>query len=322
MKLILPHVLAIGLAAFNLGSFNLAQAADNNHCDDVAREVKRRVESDASQVLIVVEDLMIKNEKCACEVIKTAITTSSADALLVKQIVFTAVAAAPGMASSISECAMAVKPDASKEIAEGLQSALGMNIADNNTGDRSGKAGYDLSGKAGYDFSKDAKIPLPVVPSNPPDDFGYAPVDIRGVYLIQPVSAGRFISREEDCDCDSIACKEVKQLGKLLRTTSQLDLDGKGFSDVRDALKVINLNKVTNEDVLKLRNSLKDLEVKDLKGNVTLIKLRDLLKRFDDKDLSNSAWKTYLDCFKEGNNPVSPSMASTAGQHHSIHQHD
>jgi hypothetical protein len=107
---------------------------------------------------------MVTNEACACEIVKTALIASKADADLARQIVLTATNVAPNLSQLIAECARGVL------------------------------AGNQTAGKTG----KEVKNVYDVQPVNSPD-YRAAPADIRGVYLIQP-SAGGIITKE--CDGD------------------------------------------------------------------------------------------------------------------------
>jgi hypothetical protein len=114
---------------------------------------------------MIVEDALVINESCACEIVKAAITASHADAAMIKQIVQTAVAVAPKMAPVIMECSGASKEE---DKAETVSKAV-------------------VSGK-------DAKNVLPEAVVPPKEDGGsdYAsgPGDIRGIYLMQPAVGG------------------------------------------------------------------------------------------------------------------------------------
>lgn len=134
-------------------------------CDKVAADVRAAIEAAPSKVLLIVEDSMVANESCACEIVKTALVTSKANSDLARQIVLTATNVAPNLTQLIAECARGV-------------------LAANGT-----------AGKTG----KEVKEVLDIQPVNAGPDYKAAPADIRGVYLIQP-SAGGITTKE--CDCD------------------------------------------------------------------------------------------------------------------------
>ncbi|MCX6856768.1 MAG: hypothetical protein NTV80_17905 [Verrucomicrobia bacterium] len=168
-----------GLAAFASASKVKAQSGA---CDDISRDVASAVQKDPSKVLMVVEDALVINEACSCEIIKAAITASNADAALVNQIVQTAISVAPKMSGVIMDCATSVSPGA---------------VAPN-----SGQmTAVTASGK-------DVKNPLPVIaPPAEEEDFNPIPSSIRGIYLVQP-PAGGFIPRDPNprkCDKDCIS---------------------------------------------------------------------------------------------------------------------
>lgn len=135
-------------------------------CDKVAADVRAAIEANPSKVLVIVEDAMVANESCACEIVKTALQASKANIDLARQIVLTATNVAPNLTQLIAECARGVI------------------------------AASDTAGKTG----KEVKNVLDIQPVNSGPDYKTAPVDIRGVYLIQP-SAGGIVTKE--CDCDT-----------------------------------------------------------------------------------------------------------------------
>lgn len=143
---------ACAAAAFLVGS--ASYGADVANCDKVGTDVRAAVEKEPKKVLVVVEDAMVANESCACEIVKAAILSSHADPELIRQIVLTATNVAPRMAAVIAECAAGIAPDHSKDVAKSVKQVIG------------------------------------VVPEAPPagNDFTPVPADIRGVYLIQPAA--------------------------------------------------------------------------------------------------------------------------------------
>ena len=99
-------------AGLAVGSLSLASAAE---CDSVGADVKKAVADAPAKVLVIVDDMIAKNEACACEIVKAAIEASGADKALVREIVVTAVSSAQGMAATIAECAVAQAPEAAAE---------------------------------------------------------------------------------------------------------------------------------------------------------------------------------------------------------------
>lgn len=155
------HALALIAAGFFVGA-PLSAAT----CDKVAADVRAAIEAAPSKVLVIVEDAMVANESCACEIVKTALVTSKANSDLARQIVLTATNVAPNLTQLIAECARGV-------------------IAANGT-----------AGKTG----KEVKEVLDIQPVNSGSDYKAAPADVRGVYLIQPSAGGGVVTKE--CDCD------------------------------------------------------------------------------------------------------------------------
>jgi hypothetical protein len=147
-------------------------------CDKVAADVRAAIEANPSKVLVIVEDAMVTNETCACEIVKTALIASKANEDLARQIVLTATNVAPNLTQLIAECARGV-------------------LAGDGTAGKTGKEVADVYGKDVQDvYGKEVKNVVGVQPVN---DYGPAPADIRGVYLIQP-SAGAIVVTKE-CDC-------------------------------------------------------------------------------------------------------------------------
>ena len=162
----------LGLTLAWLGLAPGLQAATPPKCDKIAQDVTESVVKEPTKVLMIVEDALVINESCACEIIKAAIIASKADAAMVKQIVQTAVAVAPKMAPVIMDCANSVAPG-----------AVVVSDAPPETIPASGK---------------DAKNVLPVS-VQPPQETGTVYSggggDIRGVYLMAP-SVGGFVTAD------------------------------------------------------------------------------------------------------------------------------
>ena len=145
-------------------------------CHAISSGLRKAVASNPSQVLVLVEDSMIANGFCACEIVKAGILGAGANAgtaeanRLVEQIVYAAITVNPSMSSIIVECAMAVAPGASAEIQAALSKALG--------------------GAKGGGVLREAA-----------PDFGSSP-GLSGIYLIPPVASGAVLIREvfEKCE--------------------------------------------------------------------------------------------------------------------------
>lgn len=152
--------------------------AQSSGCDDISKDVAAAIQKDPSKTLMIVEDALVINEGCACEIIKAAILSSQADSGLVNQIVQTGISVAPKMSGVIMDCATAVSPGSVTDVSATL-------------------ASYDPT-----DSGKNpSKNPLPVEPVE--DDYTPTP-SIRGVYLIQPPATG-FVP----CDGKYRKCRNV-----------------------------------------------------------------------------------------------------------------
>lgn len=128
---------------------------------------------------MIVEDALVINETCACEVVKAAVLASKADKAMVQQIVQTALAVAPKMSAVIAECAEAAAPGSGVEVAS----------AQSTKGDAKNAANV---------------LPAPAEPqAEGGSDFGEAwATNIRGVYLVQPAAAGFIVADTGDDNGD------------------------------------------------------------------------------------------------------------------------
>lgn len=143
----------------------LASAYASVDCVKISQTVKLAVAADQSKILEIVSKEVAAAPSCACEVVKSAIEASSADKALVASIVETAANSAPEQLRLISQCAIAMAPDAVSEV----QSVLAK--LDPNRGE----AGHSAKSAQG------AKVPAqPVVASdwNPLDFPSEGPVGL------------------------------------------------------------------------------------------------------------------------------------------------
>jgi hypothetical protein len=179
------------LIGVTVGSMSMVGAAE---CDSVGAKVEKAIAKAPDQVLVIVDDMISKNEACSCEIVKAAISASSADKDLVREIVVTAVTAAQGMAATITECAVAQAPEAAAEIKAGLNEAF-----------------------AGAEAEVDPKEPIIVEEAT--EDFGPEPVVISGVYLIAPVAgnSGGAAFSESAVKAAAAAVAKQQRLISLLR---------------------------------------------------------------------------------------------------------
>ena len=141
-----------------------ALQAQSGGCEDISRDVAVAIQNDPSKTLMIVEDALVINESCACEIIKAAILASQADSAMVNQIVQTGISVAPKMSGVIMDCATAISPAATVSTVAATPS-------------------YDPT----YSEKNPDKNPLPVVVEE--EDFILSPT-VRGVYLIQPPPTG------------------------------------------------------------------------------------------------------------------------------------
>ena len=159
-----PYFTVVASIAAILFAPTIGRAGDSTNCDKIAARVREAIEQEPQKVLVIVEDNMVANETCACEIVKAAILASKADAEMVKQIVKTAVNVAPNRAALIAECASAVAPDHSKGVVDTVKGVTGVQPSDGIVEPSSGTA-------SGTDYAQ-------------------VPSDIRGVYLVSPSSGG------------------------------------------------------------------------------------------------------------------------------------
>jgi hypothetical protein len=85
-------------------------------CLKVSVSVKHAVAAKPSAVLEIVEKEVSANPDCACDVVKAAIQSSKADNKTIAAIVETAATSAPDKMRLISQCAVAVAPQALADV--------------------------------------------------------------------------------------------------------------------------------------------------------------------------------------------------------------
>lgn len=166
MKALRPVRAVVGLLSLlAVPGWQLVQAQPNA-CEGIAKDVTAAVHKDPSKLLMIVEDALVINESCACEIIQAAITASHADAATVNQIVQTGISVAPRMAGVITDCAAAIAPGT--EFTSQVTSTDSAKNPDKNPG----------------------KNPIvPVAPLAPVIEEVYGP-PMRGIFLIQPPASG------------------------------------------------------------------------------------------------------------------------------------
>jgi hypothetical protein len=153
----------LGFAVFAVSTKAKSQTIS---CDGIAGDVSTAVQKDPSKVLMIVEDALVINDTCACEIIKAAIAASAADAALINQIVQTGISVAPKMSGVIMDCANGMSPNA--------------------------VSAAQVTATAS---AKDVKNPLPISP--PPAEEEFVSLPSVRPFLIQP-PAGGFPPRGRD----------------------------------------------------------------------------------------------------------------------------
>jgi hypothetical protein len=108
-------------------------------CVAISQTVITGVSEDRSQVLEIVSKEIAAAPSCACEIVKSAIKSSKADDKTVAAIVGAAVTAAPAQMRLISQCAIAVAPDAAAEI-QSVLAKLDPNSGDTEASAKSAKS--------------------------------------------------------------------------------------------------------------------------------------------------------------------------------------
>ena len=149
-----------------LGWVSATAAVD---CSELSKSVKNAVAAEQSQVLEIVSAQVAAAPDCACENVKAAIEGSKANAETVAAIVEAAAIAAPEQLRLVSQCAVAVAPDALGEV-QAVLAKLDPNL---------GESGDSAKG------SKSAKVaPIGEVAAMP------NPLDFPGQGPIGPTPGG------------------------------------------------------------------------------------------------------------------------------------
>ena len=224
MKKRIQTPLMATVAALAVGFVSPAFA--DTDCDKASSKFAAAVASKPDELLTLLAETIAKNESCSCEVVQAAIKAVGADKAKVGDIVFTAVSVAPGMATTITECAVAAAPKATSEIKAALKSAL------------------SDKGSASYDKNPEKDVVEPEGDDDGGFDFGRAPLDVRGIYLLAPSPGGGFVTE---------TVVEVIERIKIInrgRPFDPNDWDGDGVPNDVDAdpLDANNKNEVTPAD--------------------------------------------------------------------------
>lgn len=146
-----------GLALVSAMYREVGKAEKTKDCSTIALSVSQRLKDDAARMLEIVELEVAANPGCACEIVKAAITSTSADTAQVVSIVETAIHAAPDSMRIISQCALAASPESITGVQE-LLARLDPNAGESGTSAKSAKG------------AKGAKVAsLTIPPENPLD---------------------------------------------------------------------------------------------------------------------------------------------------------
>ena len=156
----LPEGLALVSAMYR----EAGRTEENADCRTISLSITQRIRSDASRILEIVSLEVAANPDCACEIVKSAITSSEADPDEVVAIVEAAIHAAPESMRIISQCALAASPDS----ITGVQALLSR--LDPNSGDagHSSKSAKSPKGAKVAKLVEPPKNPLDRPPSGPP----------------------------------------------------------------------------------------------------------------------------------------------------------
>lgn len=157
----------------------VASAAD---CYKVSKQAAKEISAKPENVLAIVSKQIAANKGCACEIVKAAIVATEANKKQVAQIVEQAIILVPNKVSLVTTCALAVAPDAHKEIMA-VSAKFVKNTGSGQAGAKSGAKGA-VESAAGQD-NKDLNIidPLNLVGNDPNGNFGSVQTDL-------PPSAG------------------------------------------------------------------------------------------------------------------------------------
>jgi hypothetical protein len=153
-----------GLALVSAMYREVGKAEKTSDCSTIALTVSQRLKDDAERMLEIVEREVSANPGCACEIVKAAISSTSADSEQVIAIVETAIHAAPDSMRIISQCALAASPESISGVQE-LLARLDPNAGESAHSAKSAKG------------AKDAKVASIIAPpqgnplDRPPNDF-------------------------------------------------------------------------------------------------------------------------------------------------------
>jgi hypothetical protein len=133
--------LRFALVAAGLGLLPASSMAAED-CLKLAVSVKHAASAQPAKVLEIVESEITASPDCACEIVKAAIQGAEADSKTVASIVETAAMAVPEKMRLVSQCAVAVAPDALGEV-QSVMSRLDPNRGESSPSSKSAKDAKD-----------------------------------------------------------------------------------------------------------------------------------------------------------------------------------
>lgn len=173
----MKKTVAFALFSAALGLLQANAAVD---CIALSLSVKNAVAAEQSKVLEIVTAEVGAAPDCACEIVKAAIEGSKANVQTVAAIVEAAATAAPEQMRLVSQCAVAVAPDALGAV-QAVIAKLDPNLGEAGAGSKSAKVATGESGEVTtmpnpLDFPGQGPVGptpggpggLPVLPVQPP----------------------------------------------------------------------------------------------------------------------------------------------------------
>jgi hypothetical protein len=154
-------------------------------CVALTASVQNAVKNDQSKVLEIVSKEVAAAPSCACEVVKSAIEASAAEAKAVAAIVEAAAIAAPEQMRLVSQCAVAVAPDALGEV-QAVLAKLDPNLGETMESSKSSKGAKTPAGEvanAGNPLDFPGQGPVGPTPGGPG---GYPLIPVVPPVIIAP----------------------------------------------------------------------------------------------------------------------------------------
>jgi len=161
-------------------SLGMLSANADVDCIQLSLTVKNSVAAEQSKVLEIVSTEIAAAPACACEIVKAAIEGSSASVDTVAAIVEAAAIAAPEQMRLVSQCAVAVAPDALGKV-QAILAKLDPNLGESGSSSKSSKDAKAPAGEVAampnpLDFPGEG--PIGPTPHGPPPIVYYPPIVI------------------------------------------------------------------------------------------------------------------------------------------------